>query len=54
MLFCLTEYTAQALNAMRDKPNANRRDAVNQVLDAAGRPGHRIVWHGRQWSWCVG
>jgi hypothetical protein len=39
MLFCLTEYTAQALNAMCDKPNENRRDAVNQVLEAAGEAG---------------
>lgn len=37
MLFCLTaEYTPQALNAMREKPETNRRDAVNQVLEAAG------------------
>ena len=37
MLFCLTaEYTPQALNAMRENPNTNRREAVNQVLEAAG------------------
>jgi uncharacterized protein with GYD domain len=37
MLFCLTaEYTPQALNAMRENPNSNRREAVEQVLEAAG------------------
>ena len=37
MLFCLTaEYTPQALNAMRENPNTNRREAVNQLLEAAG------------------
>ena len=29
MLFCLTaEYTPQALNAMRENPNTNRREAA--------------------------
>ncbi len=37
MLFCLTaEYTPQALNAMRENPNTNRRAAVEQLLEAAG------------------
>lgn len=38
MLFCLTaEYTPQALNAMRENPNTNRRAAVEQLLEAAGK-----------------
>jgi uncharacterized protein with GYD domain len=37
MLFCFTgEYTPQALNAMRENPNTNRREAVTQLLEAAG------------------
>ena len=37
MLFCLTaEYTSQALNAMRENPNTDRREAVNKLLEAAG------------------
>ena len=37
MLFCLTaEYTPQALNAMRENPNTNRREAVTQLVEAAG------------------
>jgi uncharacterized protein with GYD domain len=37
MLFCLTvEYTPQALNAMRENPHTNRREAVTQLLEAAG------------------
>ena len=37
MLFCLTaDYTPQALNAMRENPNTNRRAAVEQMLEAAG------------------
>jgi len=37
MLFCLTaDYTPQALNAMRENPNTNRREAVTQLLEAAG------------------
>jgi uncharacterized protein with GYD domain len=46
MLFCLTaDYTAQALNAMRENPNTNRRTAVEQVLAAAG--GKLIAMYGR-------
>jgi len=37
MLFCLTaDYTPQALNAMRENPNTNRREAVNDLVKAAG------------------
>jgi uncharacterized protein with GYD domain len=37
MLFCFTaEYTPQALNAMRENPNTDRRAAVTQMLEAAG------------------
>jgi uncharacterized protein with GYD domain len=37
MLFCLTaEYTPQALNAMRENPNTNRREAASQLVEAAG------------------
>src|SRR5579859_2447632 len=37
MLFCITaNYTPQALNAMRENPNSNRRQAVDQLLEAAG------------------
>ena len=37
MLFCLTaDYAPQALTAMRENPNTDRREAVTQVLEAAG------------------
>jgi uncharacterized protein with GYD domain len=37
MLFCLTaDYTPQALNAMRENPNTNRREAASQLVEAAG------------------
>ena len=37
MLFCLTaHYTPQALNAMREVPNTDRREAAEALLDAAG------------------
>ena len=46
MLFCLTaDYTAQALNSMRENPNTNRRAAVEEVLAAAG--GKLISMYGR-------
>ena len=46
MLFCLTaDYTAQALNAMRENPNSNRQAAVEEVLAAAG--GKLIAMYGR-------
>jgi uncharacterized protein with GYD domain len=37
MLFCLTaSYTPQALKAMRENPTTNRREAVEQLVTAAG------------------
>jgi uncharacterized protein with GYD domain len=46
MLFCLTaEYTPQALNAMRQNPNTDRRAAVEQLLEAAG--GKLVAMYGR-------
>ena len=46
MLFSLTaEYTPQALNAMRENPNTDRRAAVEQVLAAAD--GKLIAMYGR-------
>lgn len=46
MLFSLTaEYTPQALNAMREHPNTNRRAAVEQLLAAGG--GKLVAMYGR-------
>jgi uncharacterized protein with GYD domain len=46
MLFSLTaEYTPQALNAMRENPNTNRRAAIEGVLTAAG--GKIVAMYGR-------
>jgi uncharacterized protein with GYD domain len=46
MLFCLTaDYTPQALNAMRENPNTDRRAAVEQLLAAAG--GKLVAMYGR-------
>src|SRR5204862_8006855 len=46
MLFCLTaEYTPQALNAMRENPNSDRRGAVEQVL--ADADGKLVAMYGR-------
>lgn len=46
MLFCLTaDYTPQALNAMRENPNTDRRAAVEQLLEAAG--GKLIAMYGK-------
>jgi len=46
MLFCLTaDYTPQALNAMRENPNTDRRAAVEQLLEAAG--GKLVAMYGR-------
>ena len=46
MLFCLTaEYTPQALNAMRENPNSDRRAAVEQMLAAAD--GKLVAMYGR-------
>jgi uncharacterized protein with GYD domain len=37
MLFCFSaEYTPQALTAMRETPDTDRREAINQLLEAAG------------------
>ena len=37
MLFSFTaDYTAQSVNAMRENPNTNRREVLNQLLEAAG------------------
>ena len=45
MLFCLTaEYTPQALNAMRENPNTDRRAAAEELLTAAG--GKIIAMYG--------
>jgi uncharacterized protein with GYD domain len=46
MLFCFTaDYTPQALNAMRENPNTDRRAALEQLLAAAG--GKLIAMYGR-------
>jgi uncharacterized protein with GYD domain len=46
MLLCLTaEYTPQALNAIREPPNTDRRAAVEELLAAAG--GKLIAMYGR-------
>jgi uncharacterized protein with GYD domain len=46
MLFCLTaDYTPQALKAMRENPNTDRRAAVEQLLQAAG--GKLVAMYGR-------
>lgn len=46
MLFSLTaEYTPQALNAMRENPNTDRRAAVEQLLATAG--GKLVAMYGR-------
>jgi len=37
MLFCISaDYTPAALVAMRNNPNTNRREAVSQLVEAAG------------------
>jgi len=37
MLFCLNaDYTAQALNAMRENASTNRAGAVEKLVEAAG------------------
>lgn len=46
MLFCITtEYTAQALSAMRENPKTDRRAAVEQLIAAAG--GKLVAIYGR-------
>jgi uncharacterized protein with GYD domain len=45
MLFCITaDYTPQALNAMRENPTSNRREAADQLLETAG--GKVIAMYG--------
>ncbi len=45
MLFCFTgDYTPQALNAMRQHPNADRQAAVKQTIEAAG--GKLVAMYG--------
>jgi uncharacterized protein with GYD domain len=45
MLFCLTaNYTPKALNAMRENPATNRREAVEQLVTAAG--GKLVAMYG--------
>jgi uncharacterized protein with GYD domain len=45
MLFCITaNYTPKAMNAMREKPNTNRQDAVEQLVKAAG--GKLVAFYG--------
>jgi len=37
MLFCITaNYTPSALNAMRENPKTDRKQAIEQLLKAAG------------------
>jgi uncharacterized protein with GYD domain len=46
MLFSLTaDYTPQALNAMRENPDTNRKAAVEQMLSAAG--GKLVAMYGK-------
>ncbi len=45
MLFCITAtYTPKALEAMAKNPNTNRREAVEQLLTAAG--GKLVAMYG--------
>ena len=45
MLFCImADYTPQALNAMRENPNTNRREAAEKLVEAAG--GKVIAMYG--------
>jgi uncharacterized protein with GYD domain len=44
--YCLTaDYAPQAVSALRSNPNTNRRDAAQQVCDAAG--AKLVAWFGR-------
>jgi uncharacterized protein with GYD domain len=46
MLFCITaDYTPQAITAMRNNPTTSRREAVEQLLEAAG--GKLVAMYGR-------
>jgi len=45
MLFCIaTNYTPKALEAMAKNPNSNRREAVEQLVTAAG--GKLVAMYG--------
>src|ERR1700747_1314199 len=45
MLFCMTgNYTSQALNAMRENPNTDRKAAAEQLISAAG--GKLVAMYG--------
>jgi uncharacterized protein with GYD domain len=45
MLYCITaNYTPKALQAMAKNPNANRRDAVEKLVTAAG--GKLVAMYG--------
>jgi hypothetical protein len=44
MLFCLTaDYTPQALNAMRENPNTDRRAALEEAYRHV-RPSYQRSW----------
>lgn len=46
MLFSITaEYSPQALNAMRENPDTNRREAVEKLISAGG--GKLVAMYGR-------
>ena len=52
MLFCLTaDYTPQALNAMRENPNTDRRAALEELLTSRWREAYRHVRPSYQRSW---
>jgi uncharacterized protein with GYD domain len=45
-LFCISsDYTPEAITAMRNNPNTNRREATEQLLEAAG--AKLIAMYGR-------
>jgi hypothetical protein len=49
MLFCITaNYTPNALNAMRENPTTDRKQAIEQLLKAAGGgfvlPKRYVTW----------
>jgi len=45
MLFCITaNYTPKAMNALRENPKSNRREAVEQLVKAAG--GKLVAMYG--------
>lgn len=46
MHFCLTaDYTPQAISALRNNPNTNRREAAQQACEAVG--ARLVAWFGR-------